>query len=205
MKETRRAGCATPASSRLAHTAKIRSTAVATSGRAIIVEDQVRRLGSFRRHIKANDVARMDPEATGWDNIIFRCVFMGLSLQEAKRRSPAIAEFCELGGYLDLPIRTYSAGMNLRLAFAISTSVDPDILIMDEMISAGDLQFIEKAKARLHEVIGKANILALASHDLQMVRSICNKVVWLEHGVIKKIGPSDDVVTAYEGSQAGPT
>ena len=147
----------------------------------------------------------MDPEATGWDNIIFRCVFMGLSLQEAKRRSPAIAEFCELGGYLDLPIRTYSAGMNLRLAFAISTSVDPDILIMDEMISAGDLQFIEKAKARLHEVIGKANILALASHDLQMVRSICNKVVWLEHGVIKKIGPSDDVVTAYEGSQAGPT
>jgi ABC-type polysaccharide/polyol phosphate transport system ATPase subunit len=145
----------------------------------------------------------MDPEATGWDNIVFRCLFMGLSLREARRLSPVIAEFSELGNYLDLPIRTYSAGMSLRLAFSISTSIDPDILIMDEMISAGDLQFIEKAKRRLHEVIGKANILALASHDLQMIRSICNKVVWLEHGVIKKTGQSDAVVTAYQGAQAG--
>ena len=145
----------------------------------------------------------MDPEATGWDNIIFRCLFMGLSLREAKRLSPAIAEFSELGSYLDLPIRTYSAGMNLRLAFAISTSIDPDILIMDEMISAGDLQFLEKAKARLHEIIGKANILALASHDLDMIRSICNKVAWLEHGTIKEIGPPDSVVGAYEALRPG--
>ena len=145
----------------------------------------------------------MDPEATGWDNIIFRCLFMGLSLREAKRLSPAIAEFSELGSYLDLPIRTYSAGMKLRLAFAISTSIDPDILIMDEMISAGDLQFLEKAKARLHEIIGKPNILALASHDLDMIRSICNKVAWLEHGAIKEIGPPDSVVGAYEALRPG--
>jgi ABC-type polysaccharide/polyol phosphate transport system ATPase subunit len=145
----------------------------------------------------------MDLEATGWDNIIFRCLFMGLSLGEAKRLSPTIAEFSELGSYLDLPIRTYSAGMSLRLAFAISTSIDPDILIMDEMISAGDLQFIEKAKRRLKEIIGKANILALASHDLQMIRSICNKAAWLQHGAIKKIGATDTVVAAYEGEQAG--
>jgi ABC-type polysaccharide/polyol phosphate transport system ATPase subunit len=142
----------------------------------------------------------MDPESNGWDNIIFRCIFMGLSFEEAKRLSPAIAEFSELGSYLDLPMRSYSTGMNLRLAFAISTSIEPDILIMDEMISTGDLQFIEKAKRRLHEIIGKANILALASHDLQMVKSICNKVLWLEHGVIKKIGPPDVVVETYEGS-----
>ena len=142
----------------------------------------------------------MDPESSGWDNIIFRCIFMGLNFGEAKRLSPAIAEFSDLGSYLDLPMRSYSTGMNLRLAFAISTSIEPDILIMDEMISTGDLQFIEKAKQRLHEIIGKANILALASHDLQMVKSICNKVLWLEHGVIKKIGPPDAVVEAYEGS-----
>jgi len=143
----------------------------------------------------------MDSEATGRDNIIFRCIFMGLSFERAKRLSPAIAEFSELGNYLDLPIRTYSTGMNLRLAFAISTSIHPDILIMDEMITAGDLQFIEKAKGRLHDIIGKANILALASHDLQLIRSICNKVLWLEHGVIKKIGAPDLVVHAYEGAQ----
>jgi len=93
--------------------------------------------------------------------------------------------------------------MNLRLAFAISTSIDPDTLIMDEMISAGDLQFLEKAKARLHEIIGKANILALASHDPDMIRSICNKVAWLEHGTIKAIGPPDYVVGAYEVGPSG--
>jgi ABC-type polysaccharide/polyol phosphate transport system ATPase subunit len=145
----------------------------------------------------------MDPESTGWENIIFRCVFMGLGFAEAKRRSPAIAEFSELGSYLDLPVRTYSTGMYLRLAFAISTSIEPDILIMDEMISAGDLQFIEKAKQRLREIIGKANILALASHDLQMIRSMCNKVVWLERGVIKGMGPAEVVVMAYEGTRTG--
>jgi ABC-type polysaccharide/polyol phosphate transport system ATPase subunit len=145
----------------------------------------------------------MDPESTGWDNIIFRCVFMGLSFQEAKRLSPAIGEFSELGSYLDLPTRSYSSGMYLRLAFAISTSINPDILIMDEMISAGDLQFMEKAKRRLHEIIGKANILAFASHDLPMIQSTCNKVVWLEHGVVKRMGPPEAVVKAYEGTQTG--
>src|SRR3984893_17935766 len=83
----------------------------------------------------------MDPESTGWENIVFRCAFMGLSFLEAKRLSPAIAEFSELGEYLNLPTRTYSSGMFLRLAFAISTAIEPDILIMDEMIAAGDSQF----------------------------------------------------------------
>jgi ABC-type polysaccharide/polyol phosphate transport system ATPase subunit len=144
----------------------------------------------------------MDPEASGWDNIIFRCIFMGLSIEEAKRLSPGIAEFSELGSYLDLPMRTYSAGMYLRLAFAISTSIKPDILIMDEMISAGDLPFIEKAKQRLQQIVGKANILVLASHDLQMIKSTCNKALWLEQGMIKKVGPPDGVVESYERSTA---
>jgi lipopolysaccharide transport system ATP-binding protein len=146
----------------------------------------------------------MDPESTGWENIIFRCAFMGLTFEHAKKLSPAIADFCELGNYLDLPTRTYSTGMFLRLAFAISTSIEPDILIMDETIAAGDAQFIEKAKRRLHELIGKANILALASHDLGLIRSICNRVVWLEHGVIKQMGAPDEVTAAYEEYHALP-
>jgi ABC-type polysaccharide/polyol phosphate transport system ATPase subunit len=140
----------------------------------------------------------MDPEATGWENIIFRCAFMGLSFEQAKRLSPEIAEFSELGTYLELPARTYSTGMFLRLAFAISTSIEPNILIMDEMISAGDAQFINKAKRRLLDLIGKANILVLASHDLGLIRNLCSKAVWLEHGVIKQIGLPEAVIAAYE-------
>ena len=92
--------------------------------------------------------------------------------------------------------------MYMRLAFAISTSIEPDILIMDEMIAAGDLAFMQKAKQRLHEVVGKANILALASHDTEMVRSICNKVVWLQHGTLRQIGPPHTVIEAYQGAHA---
>jgi ABC-type polysaccharide/polyol phosphate transport system ATPase subunit len=140
----------------------------------------------------------MDPESTGWENIIFRCAFMGLSFRDAQRLAPSIAEFSELGEYLNLPTRTYSAGMYLRLAFAISTSIEPEILIMDEMISAGDAQFIEKAKRRLSEIVDKSNILLLASHDMRVIQRLCNKVVWLERGSIKQWGPADCVVQAYE-------
>jgi ABC-type polysaccharide/polyol phosphate transport system ATPase subunit len=149
----------------------------------------------------------MDPEATGWENILFRCAFMGLSFKEAERLSPAIAEFCELGEYLNLPTRTYSTGMFLRLAFAISTSIAPDILIMDEMIAAGDAQFIDKATRQLHELVDKSNILAIASHNMTMVQEICNKVVWLEHGTIRQMGPPEVVCDAYRqaSSNAIPT
>jgi ABC-type polysaccharide/polyol phosphate transport system ATPase subunit len=111
--------------------------------------------------------------------------------------SSSIANFSELGEYLDLPVRTYSSGMLLRLAFAISTCIEPDILIMDEMVTAGDAQFIQKAERRLHEIVGKANILALASHDLTIIENICNKVLWLDHGVIKRFGPTDIMLEAY--------
>jgi ABC-type polysaccharide/polyol phosphate transport system ATPase subunit len=140
----------------------------------------------------------MDPESTGWENIIFRCAFMGMSFREAKRRSSVIAEFSELGEYLNLPARTYSTGMFLRLAFAISTCVQPEILIMDEMISTCDAQFLEKAQRRLREVVDKANILALASHDMNVIREICNKVIWLERGTVEEFGPPERVVQAYE-------
>jgi ABC-type polysaccharide/polyol phosphate transport system ATPase subunit len=140
----------------------------------------------------------MDPESTGLENIVFRCAFMGLSFEQAKELTPAIAEFSELGSYLDLPTRTYSTGMFMRLAFAISTAIEPDILIMDEMISAGDARFIDKAKRRLQQLITKANILALASHDMDLIRNICNKVIWMEHGVMKDCGSPSTITAAYE-------
>jgi ABC-type polysaccharide/polyol phosphate transport system ATPase subunit len=143
----------------------------------------------------------MDLESTGWENIIFRCAFMGLSFREAERLSPAIAEFSELGEYLDLPVRTYSAGMFLRLAFAISTSIEPDILIMDEMISAGDAQFRDKANRRLRELVDKANILAIASHDTRVIQAVCNKTAWLQHGTIRKVGAPQEVLEAYAQAQ----
>jgi ABC-type polysaccharide/polyol phosphate transport system ATPase subunit len=139
----------------------------------------------------------MDPEATGLDNIIFRCVFMGLSFSEARRLSPSIEEFSELGEFLRLPVRTYSTGMFLRLAFAISTSIEPEIIVMDEMIGAGDARFLEKAKQRLADLLTRVKILVVATHDSGIMESLCNKIVWLEHGEVRKIGPFAEVYPEY--------
>lgn len=142
----------------------------------------------------------MEPEATGWQNIIFRCVFLGLTFRQAEALAPSIAEFSELGEFLDLPVRTYSTGMFLRLAFAISTSVDPDIVIMDEMIGAGDQNFIDKAQRRIGTLLEKASILVLASHSDGIIREFCNKVLWLDKGTVRKVGPVDAVLAEYGSS-----
>src|SRR5262249_1261376 len=138
--------------------------------------------------------------ATGWQNIIFRCVFLGLTFAQAKAVAPSIGEFSELGAYLDLPVRTYSTGMFLRLAFAISTSVRPDIVVMDEMIGTGDQSFIEKAQKRIGDLLERTRILVLASHSMPIIRSFCNKVLWLEQGQVKMLGSVDDVLAAYDGA-----
>lgn len=142
----------------------------------------------------------MEPEATGWQNILFRCVFLGLSFAEARKLAPAIAEFSELGEYLDLPVRTYSSGMFVRLAFAISTAVQPDVVVMDEMIGTGDRTFVEKAQRRVAELLEQASILVLASHNEAIIRNFCTKVVWLDKGAIKMIGPAEAVMEAYSGA-----
>jgi len=140
----------------------------------------------------------MDPEATGWQNIVFRCVFLGLTFAEARALATSIGEFSELGAYLDLPVRTYSNGMFLRLAFAISTAVQPDIVVMDEMIGVGDENFIQKAQRRIDDLLKRTRILVLASHSQPIIRRFCNKVLWLEHGHVKMVGSVDDVLLAYE-------
>lgn len=141
----------------------------------------------------------MDLESTGWQNILFRCVFLGMTFREAREIAPSIGEYSELGEFLDLPVRTYSSGMFLRLAFAISTAVQPDIVIMDEMISAGDAAFLEKAKRRIEELLSKARIFILASHSDEILRRFCNRGLLLEHGSIKLAG---DIETVIEASEA---
>jgi ABC-2 type transport system ATP-binding protein/lipopolysaccharide transport system ATP-binding protein len=144
----------------------------------------------------------LDVEASGYDNIIYRAILLGHTYKQAKALVNEIEEFSELGDYLDLPVRTYSTGMTMRLAFAITTSVQPSILLMDEMISAGDANFIEKARQRLRNVISNSHILVLASHVERVIREFCNRVVWMEQGKVVLDGPTDDVLTAYFKKQA---
>lgn len=139
----------------------------------------------------------MDPEATGWENILFRCAFLGLSFEQARELSPSIAEFSELGEYLDMPVRTYSSGMYMRLAFAITTSVYPEIILMDEMIGTGDARFLEKATARLNDMLDKTRIFVVASHSNSIISRFCNKVLWMEKGEVKALGPREEIMVRF--------
>ncbi|MBU3574766.1 ABC transporter ATP-binding protein [Polynucleobacter sp. UK-Mo-2m-Kol15] len=126
----------------------------------------------------------LDPDATGFENIYLRGILDGMKPARIRSKIEEIADFTELGEYLNLPVRTYSSGMMLRLAFAISTSVEADILIMDEWLSVGDESFSVKASQRLGELIGKTSILVVASHDQKLINRICNRKIQLEHGRI---------------------
>jgi lipopolysaccharide transport system ATP-binding protein len=136
----------------------------------------------------------LDPDATGFENIYLRGILDGLKPLHIREKVDEIADFSELGDYLNLPVRTYSSGMMLRLAFAISTSVEADILIMDEWLSVGDAAFNIKAAKRLESLVGRASILVVASHDPALVERICNRRITLEHGRIT----SDEVVFPSE-------
>ncbi|NWK78268.1 ABC transporter ATP-binding protein [Aquitalea sp. LB_tupeE] len=126
----------------------------------------------------------MDPEATGFENMRLRGLFLGLKPNQIEEKIDEIAEFSELGDFLNMPVRTYSSGMVLRLAFAISTCIQPEILLMDEWISVGDENFKHKAEKRLHEFVDNAGILIFASHDHELTNRVCNKKIHLEHGKI---------------------
>lgn len=140
----------------------------------------------------------LDPESTGRENIILRGMFMGIRPRDMRPLSGEIAEFTELGEYLDMPVRTYSAGMMVRLAFAISTCIRREILIMDEWLSAGDARFIDKAESRIKAFVEDSSILVLATHQLELIKHWCNRGLLLDQGRILMIGPVDDVVSAYE-------
>ena len=142
-------------------------------------------------------------EASGWDNITYRAYLQGESPASLKGKINAIAEFSELGDFLNLPVRHYSAGMLMRLAFSIATAIEPEILLVDEVLAVGDLAFQNKAHARMRELMATARIMVLVAHDLGTIRSICNRVVWMEHGVARMEGATEEVVRAYVESVTG--
>ncbi len=124
----------------------------------------------------------MDGESTGLENIMLRGVLMGMRPDEIESKIDSIAEFSELGDYLNIPTRTYSSGMQLRLAFAIATSVQADIILMDEWLSVGDADFNLKASRRLEQMVENSSILVIASHQPDVIERLCNRRIHLEHG-----------------------
>jgi ABC-type polysaccharide/polyol phosphate transport system ATPase subunit len=139
----------------------------------------------------------MDELSTGLQNIRLRSLLLGMNDNEISKKVDEISEFTELGDYLDLPLRTYSSGMKLRLAFAISTAVEADILLLDEVLGVGDSSFQEKANLRLKQLQDRCEIVILAIHSNETIRKTCNKVLWMENGRAKMFGDTDTVVDAY--------
>jgi lipopolysaccharide transport system ATP-binding protein len=161
-------------------------------------------LGNLR--VKGSLNALLDPnlgmnmELTGRENILLRGLYNGLPRSALPRLEEDVAEFAELADFLDLPVRIYSAGMVVRLGFALATAIKPQILLMDEWFLAGDATFMEKARHRLEEMVRGADILVLSSHQIAIVRNWCSRVVWLDQGQIIADGSTDEVLDRYLGS-----
>jgi len=141
----------------------------------------------------------INPEATGRENIFLRGKLLGMSKDEITSKFDDIVAFSELGSFIEMPVRTYSSGMHLRLAFAVSTVVKPEILLMDEWLSVGDESFKQKAEDRLTNLVDSAKILVIASHNRELIEKTCNRAIWLEHGQVKMDGLASQVTAAYFG------
>jgi homopolymeric O-antigen transport system ATP-binding protein len=139
----------------------------------------------------------MNMDATGMENIQISGTIWGMTRAQIRNSTDDIVDFTELGDYLKVPVRTYSNGMMLRLAFAIATVRDPEILLIDEVIGVGDAGFFKKAFARLLKLVERSRILMLASHNDDMLRHLCNKAAWLSHGNLVAYGEIESVLTAY--------
>ena len=144
----------------------------------------------------------MDPEISGFENIIIRGLFLGQTRKQMLAKVDEIAEFTELGDYLSMPLRTYSTGMRVRLAMGVVTSIDPEILLLDEGIGAVDADFLKKAQTRLQSLVERSGILVFASHSNEFLARLCKTAMWIDHGTIKMTGGIEDVVRAYEGEDA---
>jgi lipopolysaccharide transport system ATP-binding protein len=142
----------------------------------------------------------IDHESTGRENIYVRGGLLGMTRAKINDHLDDIIEFSELGNFIDVPVRTYSTGMHLRLAFAVSTLLRPEILVMDEWLSVGDENFKRKAEKRMTDVVQATNILVIASHSRELILNLCNRVIWLEHGKIKMDTDPQSAVEAYFGA-----
>ena len=135
----------------------------------------------------------MDPEASGIENIYLRGLLLGLGKEEIRQKVEEIVDFSGLGDFIDLPIRTYSSGMAMRLAFSIATCVEADILLMDEWLSVGDADFVKKAEDRLKSLVNKTPILVMASHSPEVLKEVCTRVIRLDEGRIALEGRGSDL------------
>ncbi|MGH6882988.1 ABC transporter ATP-binding protein [Hypericibacter sp.] len=142
----------------------------------------------------------MEEDATGEENVTMRGRLLGMSPDEIGERMQEIIDFAALGDHIHLPLRTYSSGMRLRLAFAVSTCVAPDVLLLDEVIGVGDAQFAKKAAERMQQLIQRTKILVVASHNTQLLAELCNKAIWLEGGRVREMGPAPAIMAAYQQS-----
>lgn len=142
----------------------------------------------------------INPESTGYENIILRGLLLGLTRKEIMKKIDEIAEFTELGDYLAVPIRTYSSGMQLRLAFGVATSIHPEILLLDEVVGVGDAAFMTKAQTKLNDLIDRSSIVVLASHSNETIKKFCNKAILLEKGQVKYFGDANQAFEIYKGN-----
>lgn len=141
--------------------------------------------------------AGFHPEFTGRENIYLNGAILGYTRQQLRAIEPEVVEFAELAEFVDTPVKYYSTGMYMRLAFSLATAVHPDILILDEIFAGGDAAFVAKARKRMEELIDKANITIMVSHDHRLIREFCNRVLWLDHGMLVADGETDAVVARY--------
>jgi lipopolysaccharide transport system ATP-binding protein len=138
-----------------------------------------------------------EAEANAWDNIRYRALLQGETPKTIQAKLQAVADFSELGEFLDVPVRYYSAGMLVRLAFSIASMIEPEILLIDEALGAGDMSFQLKARERMRELMKRSALMVLVSHDLETISNICNRVIWIDHGRIIADGPANTVVRDY--------
>ncbi|MEO8658522.1 MAG: ABC transporter ATP-binding protein [Bryobacteraceae bacterium] len=139
------------------------------------------------------------PDLTGRENILLNAAMLGLTRQQVLERYDRIVDFSGVGEFMEEPIRTYSSGMIMRLAFSVATNVDPDILIVDEVIAVGDQDFQVKCLNKINEFRAAGKTMVCVSHASSTIRKLCQRAIWLDHGKLMLDGPIDDVITAYEG------
>jgi ABC-type polysaccharide/polyol phosphate transport system ATPase subunit len=143
-------------------------------------------------------------DATGWENMAYRGYLQGETPKTLKDKIQQIAEFSELGDFLNMPVRYYSSGMIVRLAFSIATAIEPEILIVDEVLAAGDLAFQNKARQRMRDLMSNARAVIVVSHDMGALSYLSDRVVWLDHGKVRMEGPTKAVIAAYTQQAATP-
>ncbi|QJX00893.1 ABC transporter ATP-binding protein [Frigoriglobus tundricola] len=142
-------------------------------------------------------------EATGWDNIQYRSYLQGETPTSIRTKLDQIAAFTELGDFLNIAVRNYSSGMMMRLAFSIATAVDPEVLLIDEVLAVGDMAFLNKARARMRELMKTSRLMVMVAHDLETIREMCTRVIWMTRGKIVMEGKPDEVVSAYTAAVSG--